>query len=198
MFLSFHAGLPTVVARNTLLDSKSESVVLPLVARSVQTVDDAVNASKSEGADCIIYGTSKVELVNLDINSMCQNVKIPIFIMWSSYGKDISYADASNLFASGASGFVISLESFASFDDGFLHTLFDSEYASDKKTLDDFGGEVNEHKLSDVDDDFQREKELLAGFIKLKDREKQLIETERSILNETVQVINKAAPLVIF
>ncbi|KAI9080245.1 hypothetical protein K1719_037639 [Acacia pycnantha] len=188
-------GLPTVVARNTMLDSKSESVVLPLIARIVQTVDDAVNASKSEGADCIIYGSAKVEHVNLDVNSICKNVKIPIFIMSSSYGKDISYSAASNLFTSGASGFVINLESFGSFDDEFLHTLFDSEYTNDKKTLNDNGDKVSEHKLSDIDDDFQREKDLLAGFIKLKDREKQLIETERSILNEAVQVINKAAPL---
>lgn len=198
VFLSSRAGLPTVVARNTMLDSKSETVVLPLVARIVQTVDDAVNASKSEGADCLIYGSADGKHVNLEVNSIYENSKIPIFIMCSSWGKDLSYDEASNLLASGASGFVINLESFGSFDDGFLHNLFDSEYTNDKKTLDDNGSKVSEHKLSNKDNDFQKENEVLAGFIKLADREKQLVETERSILNEAIKVIKKAAPLVIF
>lgn len=195
MFLSSLAGLPTVVARNTMLDSKSDSVVLPLVARIVQTVDDAVNASKSEGADCLIYDIADVKRINVEVNSIYENAKIPIFITW---GKDISRVDASNLLASGASGFVINLESFGSFDDEFLHKLFGSEHTNNKKTINHHGGKVDDHMLSDMDNDSQRENEVIAGFTKLEDREKQLIEVERSVMNEAIKVIEKAAPLVIF
>jgi len=55
-------GLPTVVARNTMLGSNTELVLLPLVARFVQTVDAAVNASKSEGADFLIFGGGDLEV----------------------------------------------------------------------------------------------------------------------------------------
>ncbi|KAJ6709047.1 TRANSMEMBRANE GTPASE FZO [Salix koriyanagi] len=41
-------GLPSIVARNMLMGSKSESVVVPLVARIVQTPNAALNASNSE------------------------------------------------------------------------------------------------------------------------------------------------------
>lgn len=189
-------GLPTVVARNTMLDSKSESVVLPLVARIVQTVDAAVNASKSEGADFLIYGTRDLEHVSHEVNSVYQNVKIPLFVTCTSHGKSMSYAEASTLLTSGASGFVISLGNFGLFDDDFLHKLFDTGYANDMR--EDHGRNVNEHKLLNVDNGFQSKKEILAGFIKLEDREKQLIEMERSVLNEAIKVIKKAAPLVIF
>ncbi|KAF7804755.1 putative transmembrane GTPase FZO-like, chloroplastic [Senna tora] len=188
-------GLPTIVARNTMLDSKSESVALPLVARIVQNVDDAVNASKSEGADCLIYDSADVKHVNLEVSSIFKKAKIPIFIMCYSSEKDISYAEASNLITSGASGFVINLESFGSFDDEFLHKLFDSDYTNNKKALDDHGGKVSDRMLSSMDNDFQSKNEVMAGFIKLEDREKHLIETERSVLNEAINVIKKAAPL---
>ena len=78
--LSSITGLPTVVARNTMLDSKSESVVLPLVARIVQTVDATVNASKFEGVDLLTYdsGDVKARQVYLEVESVYENVKIPI------------------------------------------------------------------------------------------------------------------------
>ncbi|KAL2323548.1 hypothetical protein Fmac_027927 [Flemingia macrophylla] len=181
-------GLPTVVARNTMLDSKSELVVLPLVARIVHTVDAAVNASKSEGADFLIYDGADLKRVASEIGSVYESVKIPIFV---SSGKDgMSYADASGLLASGASGFVTSLAGFGLFGDEFLHKVFGSVYAS--------GGGGNaggdENKLT-VDNGFQSGTEVVAGFVKLEDREKQLIEKERLVLNEAIEVIKKAAPL---
>ncbi|TKY52620.1 transmembrane GTPase FZO [Spatholobus suberectus] len=114
-------GLPTVVARNTMLDSKSELVVLPLVARIVHTVDAAVNASKSEGADFLIYGGADLKRVGSEVGYVYKSVKIPIFV---SCGKNnVSYADALGLLASGASGFVTSLENFGLFGDEFLHKV---------------------------------------------------------------------------
>ncbi|XP_027366745.1 probable transmembrane GTPase FZO-like, chloroplastic isoform X2 [Abrus precatorius] len=182
-------GLPTVVARNTMLDSKSELVVLPLVARIVHTVDAAVNASKSEGADFLIYGGDDLKRVRKEVGSVRESVKIPVFV---SRGKNMSYAEASSLFASGASGFVTSLEDFGLFGDEFLRKLFDNGYAKDKRIAD---GDVGEDKLLNVDNGFQSTTDVVAGFVKLEDREKQLIETERSVLNEAIEVIKKAAPL---
>ncbi|RZC25049.1 probable transmembrane GTPase FZO-like, chloroplastic [Glycine soja] len=179
-------GLPTVVARNTMLDSKSELVVLPLVARIVQTVDAAVNASKSEGADFLIYGGGDLNRVGQEVGSLYESVKIPIFV--SCVKNNMSYADASGLLASGASGFVTSLANFGLFGDEFLHKLFGTVYASDD------GGRMSENKLN-VDNGFQSETEVVAGFVKLEDREKLLIETERLVLNEAIEVIKRAAPL---
>ncbi|KAK4407133.1 putative transmembrane GTPase FZO-like, chloroplastic [Sesamum angolense] len=48
-------GLPTIVARNTMMDAKTDSVILPLVARNVRTHNAALDASNSEGADFLIY-----------------------------------------------------------------------------------------------------------------------------------------------
>ncbi|QCE06434.1 thiamine-phosphate pyrophosphorylase [Vigna unguiculata] len=180
-------GLPTVVARSTMVDSKSELVVLPLVARIVHTVDAAMNASKSEGADFLIYGGGDLQLVGREVVSVRESVKIPIFV---SCGKDnMSYADMSGLLASGASGFVTSLANFGRYGDEFLHKVFGTVYASTD------GGNVSEIELN-VDNGFQSgTEEIVAGFVKLEDREKQLIETERLVLNEAVEVIKKAAPL---
>ncbi|CAJ1969281.1 unnamed protein product [Sphenostylis stenocarpa] len=179
-------GLPTVVARNTMLDSKSELVFLPLVARIVHTMDAAVSASKSEGADFLIYGGSDLQHVIREVGSVCESVKIPIFV---SCGKDsMSYADVSGLLASGASGFATSLANFGLYGDEFLHKVFGTVYASND------GGNMSENNLN-VDNGFQSETEVVAGFVKLEDREKQLIETERLVLNEAIEVIKKAAPL---
>lgn len=169
-----------------MLDSKSELVVLPLVARIVQTVDAAVNASKSEGADFLIYGGGDLNRVGQEVGSLYESVKIPIFV--SCVKNNMSYADASGLLASGASGFVTSLANFGLFGDEFLHKLFGTVYASDD------GGRMSENKLN-VDNGFQSETEVVAGFVKLEDREKLLIETERLVLNEAIEVIKRAAPL---
>ncbi|KAJ6352427.1 hypothetical protein OIU76_001622 [Salix suchowensis] len=54
-------GLPSIVARNMMMGSRTESVVLPLVARIVQTPNAALNASNSEGADFLIYALGPEE-----------------------------------------------------------------------------------------------------------------------------------------
>ncbi|XP_045808874.1 probable transmembrane GTPase FZO-like, chloroplastic [Trifolium pratense] len=186
-------GLPTVVARNTMLGSNSELVVLPLVARFVQTVDAAVNASKSEGADFLIYGAGDLKRLNQEIGNVVENVKIPIFA--SCVGENMSYAEASSLLASGASGFVTDLESFGLFDDDFLYKLFDGGIANDERMLDNRGSKIDEDKLINKSNGLQSKTEVVGGFVKLEDREKQLIEMERSVLNEAIEVIKKAAPL---
>ncbi|KAK9282279.1 hypothetical protein L1049_005193 [Liquidambar formosana] len=186
-------GLPAIVARNTMMDSKSESVVLPLVARNVQTAKAALNASNSEGADFLIYSIDEEKNAGDVMNSVFQRVKIPIFIIFASCGKESSITEASILLRSGASGFVFSLEDLGFFSDDVLSNLFGTESATSKITQEGLES-FNKLKSLDVDNGFHGKKRV-AGFIKLEDREKQFIETERLVLFEAINVIQKAAPL---
>ncbi|OMO77707.1 Thiamine phosphate synthase [Corchorus capsularis] len=184
-------GLPAIVARNTMMDSKSESVFLPLVARTVQTANAAFNASVSEGADFLIYDLGEEEHVDVAVKSVSENVKIPIFIVNNnSLVKDTSYSEASKILNSGASGLVLSLEDLRLFTDDVL-SQFNIVSTTNNKLQD---GSIDELKVAIIDLD-SPEKMGLAGFIKVEDREKQLIEKERSILNEAINVFQKAASL---
>lgn len=185
-------GLPAIVARNTLIDSKSESVVLPLVARNVQTANAALNASNSEGADFLIYDIGGEKHVDGAVNSVFENVKIPIFVVFPSCGEDTLFTEASNLLKLGASGLVISLEGLGLFGDDVVRKLFNIVYMN-KRTQDKVESSI-EPKLLNVDNGVYGKK-AVAGFIKLEDKEKQFIETERTGLLEAINVIQKAAPL---
>lgn len=185
-------GLPAIVARSTMMDSKSDSVVLPLVARNVQTADAALNASSSEGADFLIYsigGQNHVEV----LTSVRENVKIPIFVMFTSYGEDTLVMEASRSLESGASGLVTSVKGFRKFSDDALNSLFSNVYTLNETTQDEFTNS-NESKLLNSENGIGAE-ERVAGFINLEDRKKQLIEREKLVLLEAINVIQKAAPL---
>ncbi|XP_044487086.1 probable transmembrane GTPase FZO-like, chloroplastic [Mangifera indica] len=180
-------GLPAIVARNTMLDSKSESVVLPLVGRNVQSTEAALDASSSEGADFLICGLGEGKHADVVENSLFANVKLPIFIPNASHGEATSLTvEMSKFLKSGASGLVVSLEELRLFDD-VLSQLFNPIYAINKKPQDELE-RFNNLKVLDAS-------HMVAGFIKLEDREKQLIEIERSVLLEALNVIQKAAPL---
>lgn len=186
--------LPAIVARNTMMDSKSEElVVLPLVARIVQTPTAAVDASNSEGADFLIYevgGNSEPEEL---VSSVFEHVKIPVFVTIGSLGDRKLFNEASNLLESGASGIVISLEDLRSVSDDDFGKLFYSAYALKKKT-EEKSQSNSQLKVSDLGNGFPGRKGV-AGFIDLRDREKQLLEKERLVLHETISVIEKAAPM---
>ncbi|KAF5455034.1 hypothetical protein F2P56_024653 [Juglans regia] len=185
-------GLPAIVARNTLIDSKSESVILPLVARKVQTANAALNASFSEGADFLIYDIGGEKHADMAENSIFENVKIPIFVIFSSHGEDALLTEASDTLKLGASGFVIPLEGLGLFDDDVLRKLFNNAYMN-KRMQDEVESSIK-FKLLNADNGGYGEKRV-AGFIKLEDREKQFIETERTVLLKAINVIQKAAPL---
>lgn len=193
VFLLSVTGLPAIVARNTMIDSKSESVILPLVAKNVQTANAALNASNSEGADFLIYDIGGEKRVDVAVRSVFENVKIPIFVVFPSCGADTLFTEASNLFKLGASGLVISLEGLGLFGDDVLRKLFNTVYM--KRTQDEVESSIK-LKLFNMDNGVYGEKRV-AGFVKLEDREKQIIETERTVLLEAINVIQKAAPLVI-
>lgn len=184
-------GLPTIVARSTMMASKSDSVILPLVARNVQDIDGAISASSSEGADFLIYGIGGQEEVHVALNPLFKNVKIPIFVMFPSY--DALYSEVPTLLKSGASGLVTSLKDFRLLNDEALSELFDIVYMKNGKTQDEvesFDNLTVLNVLNGLNGD-----ENVAGFLKLEDREKQFIETERSVLLKAINVIQKAAPL---
>lgn len=184
-------GLPTIVARSTMMASKSDSVILPLVARNVQDIDGAISASSSEGADFLIYGIGGQEEVHVALNPLFKNVKIPIFVMFPSY--DALYSEVPTLLKSGASGLVTSLKDFRLLNDEALSKLFDIVYMKNGKTQDEvesFDNLTVLNVLNGLNGD-----ENVAGFLKLEDREKQFIETERSVLLKAINVIQKAAPL---
>ncbi|GLT63988.1 hypothetical protein SLA2020_365090 [Shorea laevis] len=185
-------GLPAIVARNTMIDSKSESVILPLVARNVQTANAALNASNSEGADFLIYDIGGEKDVDVAVKSVFENVKIPIFVVFPSCGEDTLFTEASNLFKLGASGLVISLEGLGLFGDNVLRKLFNTVYVN-KGTQYEVESSIK-LKLFNMGNGVYGEKRV-AGFVKLEDREKQIIETERTVLHEAINVIQKAAPL---
>lgn len=187
-------GLPGIVARNTMLASLSDSVVLPLVARIVQTTGAAVNASISEGADFLIYGSDSGDHVNVAVDSLFKNAKIPVFAMYSSHDEAERVTSASQFLKLGAAGLVVSLEDLRFFSDDVLSQVFDAAYSTLSHKTQDEAERSSEGQTFNLDIDMQLGKRL-AGFIKLEDREKQLIEAERLLLLEALDVIKKAAPL---
>ncbi|KAH6793946.1 FZO-like protein [Perilla frutescens var. hirtella] len=189
-------GLPTIVARNTMMDATTGSVVLPLVARNVHTYDAALDASNSEGADFLIFtlngGTRPEELVSSTLGC----IKIPTFITVDSPIDEISLKTSLDSVRSGASGLVVSVNELKSFrEDGLnkLFKLFDSEYASNMK-IEDIGRSLENIKAIDTQNGFYG-KQMIAGFTRLEEREQLLIDKERSILTEAISVIQRAAPL---
>ncbi|XP_065861158.1 probable transmembrane GTPase FZO-like, chloroplastic [Euphorbia lathyris] len=182
-------GLPSIVARNMMMGSKSESVLLPLVARNVNTLTAALNASNSEGADFLIYGLEPGKDFDLKMDSGSADIKVPIFVIYDSRRASTSVVEASKLLKSGAGGLAMSLDNLRLFNEESLNQLFDTTSASQRTS----GEELKALKALNINHDIQGRTKV-AGFVKLNDRENQLIETERSLLLEAIDVIKKAAP----
>ncbi|KAF9606424.1 hypothetical protein IFM89_025113 [Coptis chinensis] len=184
-------GLPALVARNMMMESKSKSVVLPLVARAVQTANAALSASNSEGADFLIYGVDREKYAEVLLHSVIQSIKVPVFTTISLESEEAPYTQASKLLQSGASGLVISLENLKLFTDDSLRGLFSVVNVMNKSTQTEKLQSINK-----LDMDLKiHDGKGVAGFIKLEDREKQFIEMEKLILLEAISVIRKAAPV---
>ncbi|KAK9139747.1 hypothetical protein Scep_009428 [Stephania cephalantha] len=182
-------GLPAVVARNMMMESKSDYVVLPIVARKVQTENAALIASNSEGADFLIYSSDKKEHAEVHVSSLAQNVKIPVFSTVALLREDAPFSEASKSLQSGASGLVVGLEDVKLFSNDALSKLFLNVNVRSIISKDE---NKNSYKF---DKKRSHGKKGFAGFIQLEDREKQLIEVERMVLLEAISVMQKAAPL---
>ncbi|CAK9323460.1 unnamed protein product [Citrullus colocynthis] len=184
-------GLPPIVARNTMLDSISDSLFLPLVARNVKSTISAVNASKSEGADFLLYDFDE-EKLDMTTDSVFKNVKIPIFILFSSYGENITFHEVLKWLEFGASGIVISLQALRLLSNDAVGKLFDSIFTENGRKEDDIESANLSGLLNTGNGALGTQ---VAGFANLEDREKQVIETEKLVLREAINVIQKAAPL---
>lgn len=173
------------------MDSKSDSVFLPLIGRKVQTLSAATNTSSFEGADFLIYENNKEEIIEESSISAINQIKIPIFISLGSINEDKLFNEMSYLLQCGASGLVVSLDGLKLLGNDALNKIYGMN-ASDSKME-----ALNNRLEFDQSNGFPSEKRL-TGFVNLLDREVELIETERSLLLETIDVIKRASPLVIF
>ncbi|GER24822.1 FZO-like [Striga asiatica] len=179
-------GLPTIVARNTMMDAKTDSVILPLVGRNVQTLEAALDASNSEGADFLIYTIKDGDHLEELVSSVCGRVKIPIFIL-TDFTRDEMFSKIPlGSLTSGVDGVVVSVDELNSSRDNDLMKLFYSEYARGQvfDSLETLGAQNGIYG-----------QQMVGGFTRLEEREKQFIETERSILLEAINVIERATPL---
>lgn len=176
------------------MGSNTESIVLPLVARNVQTSDAALDASNSEGADFLIYSVKGGSHSEGLVNSVLGSVKIPIFITVDSLQDE--FEKVLDLLRLGASGIVVSVDELKMFRYDDLKKLFHGDYASNKKA-EERSHSSDKLKTLDTDNGFPGKKGK-AGFTKLDEKEQQFIEKERAILLEAIDAIHRAAPLVIF
>lgn len=180
-----------------MTDTKFESVVLPLVARNVQTPAVAENASNSEGADFLIYDVDGIKPLDEVVNTVFGRIKIPIFIMTKSLKGDKLFGEASRLLKEGASGLVISLSELKLLSDDVLGQMFESINLSNKRQREKLHNLSDRLRINDASNG-SLVKEGLVGFVNVEDKVQQLMETERSVLTEAIDVIQRAAPLVIF
>lgn len=194
MFTFFDAGLPAIVARNMMMESKTDSVVLPLVARTVQTANSALIASNSEGADLLILAMDNDRCAEVLDNSSYEHVKVPVFTMIDSLVEGTPFTAATKFLQSGASGLVISLEDINLFSDDALDQLL-TGYKMNRMMQSELQSS-NRHEM-DLSKRFNGRNEV-SGFTTIEDKEKQLIEVEKLVLLEAIAVIRKAAPLVVF
>ncbi|CAH1447406.1 unnamed protein product [Lactuca virosa] len=181
-------GLPAIVARNTIMDSKSDSVFLPLIGRKVQSLDAAMNASSFEGADFLIYNNNGEESIEEPSVSIINQTKIPTFFTVNPDKKDKLSNEMLYLLQSGASGLVVSLEGLKLLGNDALNKIY-SMQASDKRTEALRDGLVLESENGVLGE------KGFTGFVNLEDREVELIETERSMLLEAIDLIQRASPL---
>lgn len=181
-------GLPAIVARNTIMDSKSDSVFLPLIGRKVQTSNAAMNDSSFEGADFLIYGNDGGESIEEMSVSVINQIKIPAFVTVDSVDKDKLFNESLYLLQSGASGLVVSLEGLKLLGNDLLNKFY-SMQASNKRPE-----ALRDGLEFEMANGFLGEKGF-AGFAKLEDREAELMENERSLLLEAIDIIQRASPL---
>jgi len=186
-------GLPAIVARSTMMSSKSDTVILPVVARSVQTVNAALNATTFEGADFLICSSSVEQWSDLLMQSVNESVKIPIFFEISLIRNDPSPNKVSKLLTFGASGVVTTLEELKSMADVLSKLLYETPLVN-KRTLAEIP-KSNRLNMLNSTNGFAGEAGI-SSFVKLEDKEVQFIKKERRLLVEAVNAIEKAAPLV--
>lgn len=185
-------GLPAIVARSTMINSKSDTVTLPVVGRSVQTVNAALTASNFEGADFLICSSLVEQWSYLLIQSLNESVKIPIFFESNSLKNDQLSNKLSKIVTSGVSGVVTTLEELKSIGDVLSKLLYETSTMNER--IPDEIPKSNKLNLLNTTNGFAGEAEI-SSFVKLEEKEVQFIKKERHLLVEVINAIEKAAPL---
>lgn len=176
-----------------MTESRFQSVMLPLVARNVESSSAASYASISEGADFLVFDVAGTKHTDDIYNSLFEDVKIPIFFKLDSTGNSTILSEGAKLLWRGASGLVINVRDLVFFNNIALSDL--------SSTANSFDLEVSNEVRNNSKMQLSEEKELykkgrVAGFVKLEEREKELIEAEKSLLTKAINIFQKAAPLV--
>uniref|UniRef100_A0A0D3G777 G domain-containing protein n=1 Tax=Oryza barthii TaxID=65489 RepID=A0A0D3G777_9ORYZ len=189
-------GIPAIVARSMMMKSNSDSIYLPLVARTIRSADTARSATSSEGADFLIIDTGSDDAINvMNGVSGTQHVKIPIFSTLSDSQSEGSYSDnTSRLLQSGASGIVMSLAGIQVLADDIIERDFSKVDTAESVLQANYSSASTLEEADNVMV-LTREKAKVAGFTKLDEKVMQLISIEKPILSEAVAVIRKAAPM---
>uniref|UniRef100_A0A0E0DR34 G domain-containing protein n=1 Tax=Oryza meridionalis TaxID=40149 RepID=A0A0E0DR34_9ORYZ len=189
-------GIPAIVARSMMMKSNSDSIYLPLVARTIRSADTARSATSSEGADFLIIDTDSDDAFSV-MNGVIgtQHVKIPIFSTLSDSQREGSYSDnTSRLLQSGASGIVMSLAGIQVLADDIIERDFSKVDTAESVLQANYSSASTLEEADNVMV-LTREKAKVAGFTKLDEKVMQLISIEKPILSEAVSVIRKAAPM---
>lgn len=190
-------GIPAIVARSMMMKSNSDSIYLPLVARTIRSSDSARSATSSEGADFLIVNTGTDDFSAVFDDAGAQHVKIPVFFTLNDVQSEGSYSDTtSKLLQSGASGVVLSLAGIQHLGENVIERDFIKVGAADSVPEVTYSSPSTLEEANNVMV-LTREKTKVAGFTKLDERVMQLIAMEKPILSEAVAVIRKAAPMVI-
>ncbi|CAN0892882.1 Probable transmembrane GTPase FZO-like, chloroplastic [Linum grandiflorum] len=181
-------GLPAIVARSMMMESKSESVLLPLVAKIVETPKSAVDGASSEGADFLILSSGREDTFDSEFDSGFQSVKIPIFVDYASNEEAVPPMTKCR-----TSGYVMSLEDLRLVSDDSLSQLFQPMTKLEPKTQNEVA-ELNTYKGLNLENDVNG-KDIVPGFVRLEDKGKRLIEKEKSVLLEAIDIMKKAVPM---
>ncbi|KAI4340219.1 hypothetical protein MLD38_025079 [Melastoma candidum] len=186
-------GLPAIVARNMMTESRFQAVMLPLVARSVESSSAASHATISEGVDFLVFDVGGAQHTDGLYTSLFEDVKVPIFFKLGSTGNSSVLSEGAKLLKRGASGLVITVKDIVFFKNVALSDL-SSPANSFELEVDNEGRNHGKVKLIEEKEKLYR-KGRVAGFVKLEEREKELIEAEKSLLTKAINVIQMAAPL---
>ncbi|KAL6842205.1 hypothetical protein ACP4OV_027968 [Aristida adscensionis] len=184
-------GIPAIIARSMMMKSNADSIYLPIVARTIHSPNSAISASSFEGADFLIFDTGTE---GTDFFS-ASNVKIPIFFTLKGLQSGGEYSDiTSRLLQSGASGIVTSLAGMQFLTDDLIERDFSKVSLTEEVAQVSYSSASTSEEANNVIL-LTRDKTKVAGFTKLDEKVMQLIETEKPILSEAVNVIRKAAPM---
>ncbi|XP_057864580.2 probable transmembrane GTPase FZO-like, chloroplastic isoform X3 [Cryptomeria japonica] len=188
-------GLPAIIARNMMQSAGLDSTLLPLVARTVRSSKSAQSASATDGADFVMLVIENKEEADILVDSVCQVITIPVFVMLDSIKSSTVVSLISRLRKAGASGLVISAADIEYFGDDILKKvrplLSSTQTVKDAKenSEDDIPWMkiANDNLSSDLTKAVQNVQSLDLKV-------KELLDEERCFLLNVINVIHEAAP----